>query len=74
MKGYAEFRGLATRLAFDPIRKIFEPRLVAHGFTRECDALERQMLADLGIDAEALAEGRVELIATIETKFPAKIS
>lgn len=63
MKNYFEHRGLAQQLIFDPISKQFVARSAPHPFTTYADPLEQHLLADLGIDANALTGGTLKLAA-----------
>lgn len=60
MKNYFEFRGAAQQLTFDPISKQFVSRTLIHPFPAQQDPLEKQILADLGIDEAALRQGTIK--------------
>jgi hypothetical protein len=63
MRGYFEHRGASAKLFFDPITKSFESRPLNHPFTDQRDELEMHLLADLGVDIEALDCGELKFAA-----------
>ena len=63
MKNYFEHRGSAQQLVFDPISKQFTTQPVAHPFLSQPDPLTLHLLADIGIEANALQRGELRLAA-----------
>ena len=70
MRGFHIERNSCWRLGFDPVKKEFVQQHIRHPFLASNDCLALHQLQDIGVDADALAVGRLTLL---ETEKPAKI-
>lgn len=66
MRGHTEHRGHTWQLGFDPLIKQFTERPHPHPFAPHRDPPETRLLADLGIDVEAVSSGRIQHQPTLE--------
>ena len=69
MRGYQSVRNTCWRLSFDPLKKTFVQLNIQHPFHATTDCLAQHLLQDIGIEANALAAGR---LALLETDKPAE--